>query len=69
MPDGKKAGERCIQLSTDNQCKIFGKPERPTVCASLMPNHEMCGNDASHAIKWLTELEQLTSPTFNIQRS
>jgi hypothetical protein len=62
MPYGKKAGERCIQLSTDNQCKIFGSPARPAVCASLMPSHEMCGNDASQAIAWLTKLEQLTSP-------
>lgn len=62
MPDGKKAGERCIQLSTDNQCKIFGMPGRPDVCMSLMPSYEMCGDHSTHAIVWLSKLEQLTSP-------
>jgi hypothetical protein len=69
MPNGKKAGERCIQLSVDNQCKIFGLLERPAVCLSLMPSHQMCGDNASHAITWLTKLEQLTSPTSALIRA
>lgn len=66
MPDGKKAGERCIQLTTDNQCKIFGMPARPAVCASLMPSYEMCGDNSSHAIAWLSKLEHLTSPVSDL---
>ena len=66
MPEGKKAGERCIQLTIDNQCKIFGMPGRPTVCASLKPSHEMCGDSSSQAIAWLGKLEQLTSPASDL---
>jgi hypothetical protein len=66
MPDGKKAGERCIQLTTDNQCKIFGMPARPDVCASLMPSEEMCGDNSTHAIAWLSKLEYLTSPVSDL---
>jgi hypothetical protein len=62
MPNGKKAGERCIQLNAHHQCKIFGKAERPAFCASLQPSLEMCGNNRSHAITWLSTLEQLTAP-------
>ncbi|MPS49283.1 YkgJ family cysteine cluster protein [Methylobacillus sp.] len=62
MPEGKPAGQRCVQLDAMNRCMIFGKPERPTVCRSLRPDIEMCGNDNRHAFAWLTQLEQLTSP-------
>lgn len=60
MPQGKPAGVRCIQLSEDNRCLIFGDPRRPAVCASLMPSAEMCGNSADAAMAWLTRLERLT---------
>jgi hypothetical protein len=62
MPLGKKAGERCIQLSDDNGCMIFGNPERPAVCASLSPSAEMCRNSAEQAFEWLISLERLTAP-------
>src|SRR6185369_11273141 len=41
MPDGKPAGVRCVQLSDDNRCKIYGQPERPEVCNRLRPSEEM----------------------------
>jgi hypothetical protein len=63
MPNGKKAGERCVQLDEQEMCLIFGKPERPAFCASLQPNLEMCGDNRSYAITWLSTLEQLTLPT------
>ncbi len=28
MPEGKPAGERCLHLTVDNLCDLFGKPER-----------------------------------------
>jgi hypothetical protein len=62
MPDGKPAGVRCVQLDTENRCMIFGKPERPTFCASLQPSAEMCGNNREQAMMWLTNLEILTKP-------
>ncbi|SHI90473.1 YkgJ family cysteine cluster protein [Thermoclostridium caenicola] len=62
MPHGKKAGERCVNLTEDNRCKLFGKPERPAVCVSLEPTPEMCGEDNDHAWRYLAMLEQATKP-------
>jgi Fe-S-cluster containining protein len=61
MPNGKPAGVRCIQLDDDNGCKIFGRPGRPAVCASLKPSREMCGDNRAQAMFFLTELDRLTS--------
>lgn len=60
MPNGKPAGVRCIQLTPDNRCAIFGQPERPAVCANLRPNPEMCGNNQGEAMIYLEELELST---------
>lgn len=60
MPNGKPAGVRCIQLTENNLCKLFGRPERPQVCISLKPSEEMCGNSGIEAILYLDRLEQLT---------
>lgn len=62
MPDGKPAGVRCVQLTEDNRCRLFGKPERPAVCSRLKPSYEMCGTTDEEATIWLTTLEQLTAP-------
>ncbi len=62
MPDGKPAGVRCVQLTDDNRCKLFGMPERPRVCERLIPMHEMCGDSFEDAMIYLTELEIATRP-------
>jgi len=62
MPKGKPAGVRCIQLTDDNLCKLFGKPERPKVCANLRPGLDICGNNKEEALKLLTDLENMTRP-------
>ncbi len=62
MPDGKPAGVRCVQLTSDNRCRLFGKPERPEVCKRLQPSEEMCGHSAQDAFIHLTLLEKMTSP-------
>jgi len=62
MPDGKPAGVRCAQLSPDNRCLLFGRPERPAVCSALRPSPEMCGGSAEEALAGLILLERLTSP-------
>jgi Fe-S-cluster containining protein len=62
MPEGKPAGVRCVQLTEDNMCKLFGKPERPNVCKSLQPSEEMCGTECSHAYSYLEALEKATKP-------
>ena len=62
MPQGKPAGVRCVQLTDDNRCAIFGQPERPAFCAGLKPSEEMCGHTQEHALHWLSRLEAQTRP-------
>ena len=62
MPQGKPAGVPCIQLDGQGRCQIFGRPERPAVCASLQPSTTMCGSSRHDAIAWLTQLEASTRP-------
>ena len=62
MPDGKPAGVPCVQLTTDLRCGIFGRPDRPKVCAGLQPSAEMCGESAAEALAGLARLEALTAP-------
>jgi hypothetical protein len=61
MPGGKPAGQRCVQLDERERCRLFGRPERPAVCASLQPSLEMCGDSRVHAMAWLGRLERLTA--------
>jgi len=58
---GKPAGVGCVQLTDDNRCAIFGRPERPKVCGGLRPEASMCGPDRDHALAWITRLERATS--------
>ncbi|HEY2345459.1 MAG TPA: YkgJ family cysteine cluster protein [Xanthomonadaceae bacterium] len=62
MPQGKPAGVRCVQLTDDNRCAIFGRPERPKVCSSLRPSPAMCGADREEAMELLAALEACTAP-------
>jgi len=62
MPDGKPAGVRCIQLSDDYRCLVFGAPERPAVCGRLQPCAEMCGENRQQALDYLAFLEEATAP-------
>ena len=62
MVDGKPAHVRCIQLTDDNRCRIFGTAARPPVCSSLQPEREMCGSTSAEAMEQLAEWELLTSP-------
>lgn len=60
MPHGKPAGVRCIQLDSGGRCMIFDDPRRPTVCGSLQPSEEMCGDSREQALRWLGHLEEET---------
>lgn len=62
MPSGKPAGVRCVQLTDDNRCRLFGRPERPGFCVGLRPSAEMCGVSAEAALVYLEHLELLTKP-------
>lgn len=63
MPNGKPAGVRCIHLTGDHRCALFGKPERPEVCNRLQPSEEMCGNSTKEAFIRLRYLERATRPS------
>jgi hypothetical protein len=62
MPNGKPAGVACVQLDEHMRCKIFNHPDRPTVCASLQPADEMCGDTREQALRWLGYIEVQTRP-------
>jgi uncharacterized protein len=66
MPHGKPAGIPCVQLLPDYRCALFGKPERPAFCGTLLPSHEMCGATRSEALAFLEELERLTLPNWPV---
>lgn len=63
MPQGKPAGTRCVQLTADNRCMLFGQPERPAVCVQLKPEPSMCGATREQAFAYLAWLEAATAPT------
>jgi uncharacterized protein len=62
MPNGKRAGERCVHLDAANRCVLFGKPERPQFCIDLKPELAMCGATGDEAMAILTTLERATHP-------
>lgn len=62
MPEGKPAGVRCVQLTDDNRCRLFGQPERPAICVRLRPSREMCGESDGEALVYLTLMESETAP-------
>lgn len=61
MPAGKPAGVRCVQLTRDNRCALFGRPERPTVCVRLRPEMAMCGTGFLEAMSTIARLEAATA--------
>ncbi|MBA1189456.1 YkgJ family cysteine cluster protein [Pseudomonas entomophila] len=61
MPQGKPAGERCLHLSPENLCGLFGRPERPAVCGGFKAEAEVCGSDREEAIRIISWLERMTA--------
>ncbi|QYJ71515.1 YkgJ family cysteine cluster protein [Shewanella sp. FJAT-51649] len=61
MPNGKATGERCVQLSDDNLCLIFGSPDRPAVCSDFEASLDVCGDSNEEALWLITNLESQTS--------
>lgn len=62
MPSGKPAGVRCVQLTDDCRCAIFGLPQRPGCCRGLQPSAQMCGASRRQALAFLDRLEAATRP-------
>lgn len=61
MPNGKAAGERCLQLTPENLCSIFGQPQRPAVCSAFEADPEVCGSSDEEAIRLIGWWEQMTA--------
>ncbi len=61
MPHGKKAGERCLNLSDDNLCMLFGLPERPLFCGVFQAEISVCGATQEEAIRLIGWLEGVTA--------
>ncbi len=61
MPAGKAAGERCLHLSEQNLCGLFGHPGRPAVCSAFQADPQVCGEQREDALRLLGWLEQATA--------
>ena len=61
MPHGKPAGVRCLHLTVDNFCGLFGRVGRPAVCSAFGADRQLCGADRDEAIRLLGWLEQATA--------
>ena len=61
MPNGKAAGERCVNLSADDRCNIFGQADRPAVCSLFSADSAVCGSSREEAIRLLEWLEAATA--------
>lgn len=62
MPNGKPAGIRCVHLTEEGLCALFGKPERPEICLSFQASPEICGSTKEEALKLIEEMERATAP-------
>jgi uncharacterized protein len=62
MPRGKPAGVRCLQLTDDLRCALYGRPERPAFCVGLRPSPDLCGAAAAEAMRLIAALEAATRP-------
>ena len=61
MPNGKPAGVRCVQLTADNRCAIFGRPDRPAICGRLRAEPMMCGTTREEALRLIEAMERETA--------
>jgi Fe-S-cluster containining protein len=62
MPEGKPAGVRCVQLTPEGLCALFGRAERPAVCVRFRAEPEICGESAEEALALMAYLERTTRP-------
>ncbi len=61
MPQGKQAGERCVQLDESNFCRIFGRTDRSIVCGAFQADIGVCGITREEAMNNLIALENVTA--------
>jgi hypothetical protein len=57
MPEGKPAGVRCVQLDEYFLCRLFGRSERPALCAAFAAEEAVCGDSQEQALARIQVLE------------
>jgi|TARA_R110000772_G_scaffold127818_1_gene235158 hypothetical protein len=62
MPEGKPAGVRCVHLTPERLCGLFGDPRRPAVCSAFQADADVCGDNRRVALANLEQLEVLSRP-------
>ena len=62
MPNGKPAGIKCVNLTRDNLCALFGDPTRPAICKQFSATQEICGNNRAEAMFAIALYETVTAP-------
>ena len=60
MPEGKKAGERCVHLDNNKRCRLFGDVRRPSCCHGFAAETSICGESFDEAMMTLRYLETAT---------
>ena len=60
MPNGKPANVRCLHLTEQNLCELFGLDSRPAVCSAFQAEESICGSVNEIAMKNLIWLEANT---------
>jgi hypothetical protein len=61
MPDGKPAGIKCLHLTKDRCCDLFGSIHRPKICEKFQADPEICGKSKREAMELIALLEKETS--------
>lgn len=56
MEGGKPAAVRCIHLTDDYRCALYGLSERPQVCVDFKPELLFCGRNREEAMEILSSL-------------
>jgi len=54
----KPAGARCPYLTEENLCALWGRPERPRVCATFKPDPLFCGGSFEEALAIMESMEK-----------
>jgi len=63
MPDGKAAGERCVNLDPGTfLCRLWGTDAYPEVCRRFAAESAVCGTSRTGALELLAVLEVASSP-------
>ena len=52
MPDGKAAGERCVHLTVQRTCRLFGDPRRPRTCIDFHPSRPHVATPARRRLNY-----------------